>query len=474
MRSTASTSPSPARPSERGPSRFFGEKSTAALSARLARREISAVELVREAYRAIADRDGELGAFVELDERRALRAALAIDKERKRGRVASPLAGIPTAIKDHEHMRSMGTRGGSRMLRYVRSPVDGEVARRLRAAGMPLVGKTSCSELTILPFVETDLGPPTRNPWSLDHYSGGSSGGASCAVAAGMLPIAPGSDGAGSIRGPASFCGLVGFKPSRHALFHEHHAVDPHDISAVGPLARTVEDAAMLLDVLAGDTSLEPDVRSFRAAVQDPPRSLRVRFCTRSRIAEVDPEVEDAVRRTARLAEQLGHRVDEGEPLEGTVDEFLPLMSKMISSIPQIPFARRFVQPTTKWMLELGAATTPEEARAAKDMLETRVDAWFGEAVDAWILPTSCVLPPRVGAFDGYDGEGVFRAVAPIGVWTAPFNVSGQPAVSLPMALAKNGLPIGVQVVMHRRDDRRLLGFAAQLEEAASLTSAFF
>lgn len=453
---------------------MIDEVSTAELSRRLARREVSSVELTRAALAAIEAQDGAIGAFVELDARRALREAARIDARRKRREALSPLAGIPSAIKDHEHMRFMGTRGGSRMLRYVRSPVDGELARRCRAAGMILVGKTSCSELTILPFVETDIGPPTRNPRARDHYSGGSSGGAAAAVAAGMIPIAPGSDGAGSIRVPASFCGLVGVKPSRHALFHEHHAVDPHDISAVGPIARTVQDAAMLLDVLAGDTSEHADVRSFRAAAGQPPRALEIRFCVRSHIARVDPEVEDAVRRAARLAEQLGHRVQEGEPLEGTVDEFLPVMSRMISSIPQIPIARRYLQPTTKWMLELGRATTDEAARAAKEMLEARVDAWFGEAVDAWILPTSCVLPPRVGQYDGLGGEETFRAVGPIGAYTAPFNVSGQPALSLPLAISKSGLPIGVQLVMHRQDDRRLLGLGAQLEEAAPITSAFF
>lgn len=448
--------------------------SAAELSRRLIRREVSSVELTREALRAIEERDGAIGAFVELDARRALRAAARIDKRRARGEALSPLAGIPSAIKDHEHMRLMGTRAGSRMLRYVRSPMDGELARRCREAGMILVGKTSCSELTILPFVETDIGPPTRNPRANDHYSGGSSGGAAAAVAGGMIPIAPGSDGAGSIRVPASFCGLVGVKPSRHTLFHEHHAVDPHDISAVGPIARTVQDAAMLLDVLAGDTSEHADVRSFRAAAGQPPRALKIRFTARSRIGQVDSEVEAAVRRTARLAEQLGHHVEEGEPLEGTVDEFLPLMSKMISGIPQIPIARRYLQPTTKWMLEMGRQTSEEAARAAKDMLQARVDAWFGEAIDAWIVPTSCVLAPRVGQYDGLGGEETFRAVGPIGAYTAPFNVSGQPAVSLPLALSKSGLPIGVQIVMHRRDDRRMIGLAAQLEEAAPITSAFF
>src|SRR5690349_1099750 len=222
------------------------------LAARLRRREVSSVELTRATFAAIAEGDGRLGAFVELDERRALAAAAAADKRLKLGGAVPPFLGVPTAIKDHEHVRFLHTRVGSRALAWVIAPFDGKLTTRCRDAGFVIVGKTSTSELTILPFVDTDVGPPTRNPRAPDHYAGGSSGGAAAAVAAGLVPIAPGSDGAGSIRLPASFCGLVGVKPGRGTLFNEHPLVDVADIAVIGPLAKDVRDAAALMDVLDG------------------------------------------------------------------------------------------------------------------------------------------------------------------------------------------------------------------------------
>lgn len=218
----------------------------------LRRREVSSVELTRATFSAIAEKDSSIHAFVELDERRALEAAERADKTiRGRGQLPAFL-GVPTAIKDCELVRFLHMRVGSRALKWVIAPVDGKITRRCREGGFVIVGKTSTSELTILPFVHTDLGPPTRNPRAPDYYSGGSSGGAAAAVASGMLAIAPGSDGAGSIRLPASFCGLVGVKPGRGALFNEHRKVDFADMGAIGPLARTVRDGAAMMDVLDG------------------------------------------------------------------------------------------------------------------------------------------------------------------------------------------------------------------------------
>lgn len=242
------------------------------LAARLRRREVSSVELTRATFAAIAEKDPAVHAFVDVGERRALRAAEEADRRLRRGGTLPPFLGVPTAIKDSELVRFLHTRVGSRAFKWVVSPVDGKLARRCREGGFVIVGKTSTSELTILPFVDTDLGPPTRNPCSLDRYAGGSSGGAAAAVAAGMLAIAPGSDGAGSIRLPAAFCGLVGVKPGRGALFNEHRAVDASDLSGIGPLARTVRDAAALMDVLDGRaTAGEP--RSYSRPRRWPRRS---------------------------------------------------------------------------------------------------------------------------------------------------------------------------------------------------------
>ncbi len=435
------------------------------LAARLRRREISSVELTKATFAAIAEKDGELGAFVDLDERRALAAAGAADKRLARGGKLPPFLGVPTAIKDHEHVRFLHTRVGSRALSWVISPIDSKVTQRCREGGFVIVGKTSCSELTILPFVDTELGPPTRNPHSREHYAGGSSGGAAAAVAGGLLPIAPGSDGAGSIRLPASFCGLVGVKPGRGTLFNEHPRVDVADIGVIGPLAKDVRDAAAMTDVLGGRVELATK-SSFLSATERVPAKLRVRIGLKSPLAALDPEVSAAVERAGRCLAALGHDVDEGPSLPDIgAEEFLPIMARLMANVPLPPMTSRFLQPTTRWMRDIGRGVSDAEAAARRKALERQLDVWFdASAADAWLLPTSAVLPPKVGQFRGLDGERMFRAVVPIGAFTAGFNVSGQPAVSLPAGKSRSGLPIGVQLVCKRGDDRRLFGLAAALE----------
>ncbi|HVW25143.1 MAG TPA: amidase [Polyangiaceae bacterium] len=435
------------------------------LAALLRRREISAVELTRSTFRAIAEKDARLGAFVELDERRALAAAALADKRLKAGGAVPPFLGVPTAIKDHEHVRFLRTRVGSRALAWVIAPFDSKVAQRCRDAGFVIVGKTSCSELTILPFVDTDLGPPTRNPRAPDHYAGGSSGGAAAAVAGGMLPIAPGSDGAGSIRLPASFCGLVGVKPGRGTLFNEHPLVDVANISVIGPIAKNVRDAAALMDVLDGRHDLSAK-SSFFAASARVPGGLVIHVALESPLTPVDSEIQDAVLRAARCLESLGHRVERGPALPNIgLDDFLPIMGRLMANVPLPPMTSGKLQPTTRWMREVGRRVGDREAAEQRKKLERRIDAWFDAGgADAWILPTSAVLPPRVGQFRGLGGEETFRAVVPIGAFTAGSNISGHPAVSLPAGTSREGLPIGVQLVCKRGDDRRLLGLAAALE----------
>ncbi len=441
--------------------------SALALAERLRRREVSAVEVVRAAFQVVAQRNPDLQAFVELDERRAVAAATRLDARGARGPDRPLFQGVPSAIKDHEHMRWMGTRAGSRALSWVVSPFDSLLARRCREGGMVLLGKVSTSELTILPIVDTELHPPTRNPVHRDHYAGGSSGGSAAAVASGMIPIAPGSDGAGSIRLPASFCGLFGFKPGRGVLFHEHGMTDVVEISAVGPLARDVRDAAGLLDVLAGRPLFQarPAEGSFLAALESRPRALRIRSCVRSPLGDVHSEVVEAVERARGKLEELGHGVDDLPPLEGSVDEFLPLMARMVRGVPLLPWTEGRLQPTTRWLRERGRGVTRAAALACAAALERKVLDWFGDA-DALLLPTSTGLPPAVGQYADLDGEGVFRAVAPLGAFPAPFNASGQPACSLPCGRSASGLPIGVQLVGRRGRDHELLGLAADLELA--------
>ena len=368
--------------------------------------------------------------------------------------------GVPTGIKDHEHIRGYFSRVGSRAFKWVLSPVDGPVAAACRRGGFVFLGKLATSELAILPFIHTALHPPARNPLDPDHYAGGSSGGSAGAVAAGMLPIAPGSDGGGSIRIPASFCGLVGVKAGRGTLPHPYDLIDRIRISAIGPLAHTVRDAAALMDVLVGRRSFTPRPApdSFLAACAPPSKALRVRVLRTSPHATVDVDVDACVVRAARALESAGHHVDEAPPLDGDIDEFIPLMARMVANIPVPPFLNRVLQPTTVWLRGRGKT-------ALRIALAERVFAWFGDA-DAWITPTVATTAPRVGSFADLDGEGVFRAAAPIGAFTAPYNVSGQPAASVPAGRSSGGLPIGVQIVGPMQGDKTVLALATLLEQA--------
>jgi amidase len=430
-------------------------------------RRVSSVEVTRATFEAIAELNSKYGAFVELDRRRALRAAHVADERIARGGELPSFLGVPTGIKDHEHMRGMHTRVGSRALTWVLWPLDGVLVQSCRDGGFVLCGKLATSELAILPYVDTAIHPPALNPLDTSRYAGGSSGGPAAAVASGMLSIAPGSDGAGSTRIPASFCGLVGWKASRHVVYNEHRKIDPIGLASNGPIAHDVRDAALLLDVLAGRPMHSERARedSFIAACERAPKKLRIRFCVNSWIAPVDPEIQSAVRRTAKLLEEMGHDVDEGPTLEAAVDDFLPLMSRLIAGIPLPKIGDRFTEPVTRWLRAQGRRVSDETMWETKLKFETKVFKWFGDA-DVWLMPTTPSFAPKVGSFAGLEPEALFHAAAPSGSLTAPFNASGQPAVTLPAGRASHGLPIGVQLIGRVGADHSLFGLAATLEAA--------
>jgi amidase len=420
------------------------------LAAKLRRREVSAVELAQEALAGI--RACRLGAWVSVDDERVLRDARLADRRIAAGDRA-PFLGVPTGIKDQEHLRGHRTRLGSRAFRWLYAPWDGFAARTCRAAGFTLLGKLACSELTILPIIDS---PPVRNPHARDRYAGGSSGGSAAAVGAGTIAIAPASDGGGSIRIPAAFCGLVGVKPGRGTLPDVYGRFDPVGLSTIGPLARSVRDAAALMDVLAGTH------HRFTAACDGAVPKLRVRVLVRTPIAPVDVEIADATTEVARRLEALGHSLADADPIDGAVDDFIPLMASLVAQVPLVLGMKRRVEPTTRWLHDLGKASSRQAAIAAGRALGARVLAWFGDA-DVIVTPTVGLPPPVIGSFAKLDGEGTFRAVAPIGAFTAPFNVSGQPAISLPLARSRAGLPIGIQLVGRPGSDHVLLALATQL-----------
>jgi amidase len=425
------------------------------LADRLRRGEISSEELVRDHLARIERRNGELHAFVEVTGRRALRAAQKIDRARLRGEALPRFAGIPIGIKDINFVRGTFTRAGSRAFRWLWSPVDDRVVAKLRRGGFVILGKLATSELGATPVTEPDLHPPTRNPWQLDTTPGGSSGGSAAAVAAGLLPIAHGSDGAGSIRIPSSLCGLVGFKPSRGVVVEHVGPHDPHGLAINGPIAKSVDDAAAMLEVIAGAPFLDQ--------ARKPPGRLRIRVAARSPLGATAPEIAAAVDEVAGQLADLGHDVGEAPPLDGSLEEFLPLWRIAIAAAPVLAPSR--LQPVTRWLYDAGKQLDRREVHAGQDRLAARILDWFGDA-DAMLTPTVAVRPPAIGAWKDLAPRAAFDRYADLGAFTAPFNVTGQPAATIPVGVAPWGIPIGVQLAGRPGADALVLALARQLEVA--------
>lgn len=420
------------------------------LAARIRRREQSSEEVVRTCLERIEALDPRLSAFTDLRADRALAQA-----RRKDARPSeAPFHGVPIGIKDLNLVRFTFSRFGSRAFRWLYSPIDDAVAAAVRRAGFVIVGKLATSEFGALPVTEPDVHPPTRNPWDPERTPGGSSGGSGAAVAAGMLPLAQGSDGGGSIRIPSAFCHLYGLKTSRGLTPLALGGAEVRTLAVEGPLAHTVADAQALVEVLAGRPI--PECRPL-------PRRLRIRYTTTAAIAPTAPAVADATVRVARLLAELGHDVDEGPAMAGELEPFLPIWARLAAGVPLL--RESHVEPVTRWLREIGRRTTREDARTTFDALVARVAEWWGDA-DLWVTPTVADAPPPVGAARAGSPEDAFRAVAWIGQFTAAFNLSGQPAASIPAGLGPEGLPIGVQVAGRLGEDRLVLEVSRALEEA--------
>ncbi|WP_394823564.1 amidase [Pendulispora albinea] len=429
---------------------------------------ISSEELVRGYLERIERLNPRFQAFVTVSRRRALAAARWKDVQRRRARGdLPPFHGIPTGIKDLNVVRGMVTRWGSRAVMPVWLPIDDLTVRSLRRAGFILLGKLSTSEWGAMPVTEPDIHPPTRNPWSPDHSAGGSSGGSGAALAAGMLPVAQGTDGAGSIRIPAAFCHVVGLKPSRGRLPNSLGMSDRRILHTSGPMAHTVDDAAAMLDVMAGVTIgrphwAPPPTRPFAELAREPCKRLQIRYLTHTPLASTHPEIASAVEEAARRLADLGHAVEEGTLPEMSLEEVLPLWQYQIGTCPLTLWER--TQPITRWLARAGQALHP------RDILElhTALDARYLpvlESVDIWLSPTVPQPAPRIGAFGGTAPEEGFAAAAELGGYTAIFNVTGLPAMSLPLGITRDGRPFGLQISSRMFSEGVLLAVARQIEE---------
>ncbi|HEY0186964.1 MAG TPA: amidase [Cellulomonas sp.] len=464
--------------------------------------ELTPTDLTEHYLGRIARDDGRLGAFVTVtaDAARERAAALTADGAAA-GPADGPVRGMPLADKDLTDRAGVPTGYGSRAFagryRYV-PEVSSDVVRVLDAAGAVSLGKTAAPELGFPSYTETLVGPPARNPWDPSRGAGGSSGGAAVAVAAGLLPVAPGSDGGGSIRIPAAACGLVGLKPTR-GLLPAGGGVEQHGGLVVhGPLARTVADAALLLEGMlprdADGTVRHPRtlrtpagprgsylVAARRAEVPGRP-VLRVAVSTFSAWegayeTALEPAAQDALDLAAREVAGLGHVVTDAgrwQPDPGYAPAFRTLWMAGAAAVPiDDPERLDLLEPLTRWLVERGRAVPARqltEALAALDRFERTLVARVAEH-DVVLLPGMAMTPRPLGWYDAEDPERNFAQQCAYTPFTSMINVAGLPALAVPVHWtdpepgAPAGLPMGVQLVSRPGGEHVLLALAAQLED---------
>lgn len=440
------------------------------------RRELSPAEVLEAVLARCEAVNPRFNAIVTLDAQGARDAARASEARWRKGEALGLLDGVPFSVKDNIPVKGLRTTWGSRLLAdYV--PAEDELpVGRLRAQGAVILGKTNVPEFTLQGYTHNALFGTTGNPWDPRLTPGGSSGGAVAAVAAGLGPLAIGTDGGGSIRRPAGHAGLVGLKPStgRVARVNGLPAI-LHDFEVIGPIARTTVDAALLFSAIAG-----PDPRD-RASMAFPrgadpldsePRSLKILYVPRFGGSPVDPEIADHAAEAARRLEDLGHRIEQGEaPFDlAALDRIWAVVgpSGLAWFLRDHPAWENMVQEAMRRIAEQGAALKASDYVAALDEV-ARLRAQLAGTFARWdVVFTPCFAalpwPADVTHPDMIDGE----PVGPRGhaVFTAFANAGGLPAISLPCRPAHNGLPIGIQLVGRFGADELLLSLAAQYERA--------
>jgi amidase len=443
-------------------------------AALIRRQEISPLELVTLYLERIQQLDAQLGSFFTVTAEQALADAKAKTDQLAKAEIADlpPFFGVPIAIKDLTAVQGVRCAyGNAAMLHHV-SAQDDAVVTRIRQAGFTILGKTSVSEFGSLPYTEPVGLPPARNPWNLNHTAGGSSGGAAAAVAAGLCPIAQGSDGGGSVRGPAFCCGVVGIKPARGRVSFAPVGDHQSGISANGILARTVTDAAALLDVMAGYVAgdpywlPDPDPSFLQVARQgQSAQSLRIAYSTEAPpIGRADSDCEQAVLKTAKRLANLGHDLEPACPdFSGLVEPFIVIWRAGIGMVELPPAA---LSPFNRWLLEQRDSSGDYLKAVLQIQLIARRIAAFFEHYDALLLPVYLHPAIQIGEWANLSPEETLQRIIQ---WIAPcppFNASGQPAIAIPTGFSAAGLPLGVQLVGRPADEATIIALAAQLEAA--------
>ena len=426
--------------------------------------DVSPRELVETYLRRIERIDPGLNAFRKVLAERALAEA---DQAAARLRAGDerPLLGIPVAVKDDVgiagEVRTDGTNAHGGPERS-----DWDIVRLLRAAGAIVLGITNVPELTIWPFTETPTFGITRNPWDPQRSPGGSSGGSGAAVAAGLVPLATGSDGGGSIRIPAAFCGLAGLKPQRDRIgYLPGGRPHWHGLSVVGGLGRTVGDAALFYEAVTG--------RPWRAVAERDPGRLRVALSFSvppGIVAKVDPGIRRATEDVAETLRSLGHEVVERDPDYGQVGlhwslRWLAGISDDAASMPH----RERLEPRTRSMAQMGRVVKAlgglrwANDREAPDA--ARINALFDD-VDVLLGPGTATLPQQVGRYTGAGVLRTWRGISASVPFQAVWNHVGNPAMTVPSGTSPEGLPLSVQLAARPDGEETLLAVAGQLERA--------
>jgi amidase len=452
------------------------------LAALVRRKEVHPAELVEAAIARAEAVNPSLNFMVFADFERA-RA----DVRHASG--TGQFAAVPMFLKDIlAFAEGMPTRQGARFIPATPSRQDSVLTTRFRNAGLIPLGKTNVPEFGIVPTTESKLYGPARNPFDLSRSTGGSSGGSAAAVAAGVVPIAHANDGGGSIRIPASCCGLVGLKPTRGRVTVAPELGDAVDGLAIDHVVtRSVRDSAAALDAIAGNVQGDPywappAPSSWLMAMGEKPRPLRIAFSSRKLDGSaMHPDCEAAVRHAAKICATLGHCVEEAAQhfdLSVLVPSFLAVWSANLAAAvdlvarqtDQTPVPELF-EGLTWGMYEAGRRVSASEYLVAKDALQraSRGAAKFHETHDVWLMPTLGTPPMKNGVFD-IEERDIHKGFLPLFDYvpfTAFQNVTGQPAINLPLFWDDGDLPIGVQFAAPFGDEATLLQLASQLEKAA-------
>ncbi len=449
--------------------------------------EVSPAELVDAAIRRAEALDPQLGVLVTPLFERAREAARSADLPQ------GPFRGVPMLLKDlAAELDGSPMYEGSAFLRNARNVnhVDSYLVRRFKQAGLVVIGRSKTPEFGLVSTTEPDAFGASRNPWNTERGTGGSSGGSAAAVAAGIVPIAHANDGGGSIRIPASLCGLVGLKPSRgRTSLGPNYGDLLSGLVVEHVLTRTVRDTARALDSVHGPWpgdpyAAPPPRRPYAEEVGADPGRLRVGMLIGPTAGNPPPHPEtvEAVEVTARLLESLGHTVEHSHPdvLDdpGVTEHFvttwaagltwtIAYWSRIVGRAP----TEDELEPTTRALAELGRGVTGEQLLTSREWLQSAsrsMAGWWESGYDLLLTPTCGEPPPPLGEFVPTDVNplgGLFRST-PFAMYTAGFNGSGQPAISLPLHWTEDGLPVGVQLVAAYGREDLLVQVAAQLEQA--------